>query len=251
MSLRKLSGLFLLLLLSFSLSACEALLKQVGFGTTKDIPLGEYKGTAKVIDKEAKDEKKEFDVAISFLPKEDGYKDAIGILVFNHISDRFLWRSDGNNNNIWNLMFTKDNTMFTNIKDSFEFSGVIKSSEIKNTLEGKLIRLLDEKEETYYINASQIFNPELETPKEALAAKAGEEFTIVASKIDPEKVKVLMQALEGEAELQQVNITNLVTEKDGHSISFSTSKDFKKGKYKVYLEREDGKKSKSIIVEIK
>lgn len=237
------------LLISMSLSSCEVIKEKVGLGAAKDIPLGEYTGTAKPLNSEEGAETKV--VKINFLPKESGYKDAIGVLVFDNSSDRFLWRSDGNNQNIWNIMFSKDNTLYTNIKESFEFSGVIKSSDLKNTLEGKFTRIIEEEQEVYYFKASQIFQPSLETPEAPIVVKAGAEITINATKLDPEKIKILMLPLEGEGEAKQMTLTNSSFEKGTHTLTFASSKDQKKGKYKVSIERDDGEKSKSIVVEIK
>jgi hypothetical protein len=236
-------------LIALNLSSCEVIKKQVGLGGDKDIPLGEYIGIATPLNTEEEPEATE--VKISFLPKESGFKDAIGILVFDNTSDRFLWRSDGNNNNIWNIMFKKDNTIYSNLKDSFEFSGVIKSSDMKNTLEGKLTRIIDEKEKLYYFKTSQIFQPKIESPETPIAVKAGEDISINATKIDPEKIKILMSPMEGEAEPQEMAITNTILEKGVHTLTLTSSKDQAKGKYKISIDRDDGEKSKPIIIEIK
>jgi hypothetical protein len=308
-----------LIFLTMSLSSCEMIKEKIGLGAPKDIPLGEYIGTATPIESStskpaasaesgangesainaepgANPESKE--VKINFLPKESGFKDAIGILVFENISDRFLWRSDGNNNNIWNIMFTKDNTIYSNLQDSFEFSGVIKSSEERNTLEGKLTWIINEKDKVYYFKAAQIFQPSIEVPKEPIAIKAGEEIIISATKLDPEKIKVFMEPLDSPAEAtdeakkedaktdtttngataksaaatngttangtvatteapvaisnaKEMLITNKVLEKGVHKLTFASSKDQAKGKYKVSITREDGEKSNTIIIEIK
>lgn len=315
-----------LIFLTMSLSSCEVIKEKIGLGAPKDIPLGEYIGTATPIESRtskpaasaesgangesavsaepgANAESKE--VKINFLPKEPGFKDAIGILVFENISDRFLWRSDGNNNNIWNIMFTKDNTIYSNLQDSFEFSGVIKSSEERNTLEGKLTWIIDEKDKVYYFKAAQVFKPSIEVPKEPISIKAGEEITISATKLDPEKVKIFMEPLDSPAEgtadeakkedpktdakadpkadaktdttkngttantttangtaanqepaapisnAKEMLITNKVLEKGIHKLSFASSKDQAKGKYKVSITREDGEISNSITIEIK
>lgn len=290
-----------LIFLTMSLSSCEMIKEKIGLGAPKDIPLGEYLGTATPIESGASGESKE--VKINFLPKEPGFKDAIGILVFENISDRFLWRSDGNNNNIWNIMFTKDNTIYSNLQDSFEFSGVIKSSEERNTLEGKLTWIIDEKDKVYYFKAAQVFKPSIEVPKEPISIKAGEEITISATKLDPEKVKIFMEPLDSPAEgtdeakkedaktdtttngatangttaksaaatngttangtvatteapvaisnAKEMLITNKVLEKGIHKLSFASSKDQAKGKYKVSITREDGEISNSITIEIK
>lgn len=302
-----------------SLSSCEMIKEKIGLGAPKDIPLGEYIGTATPIESgtsaksttsteatangesaantESKASSESKEVKINFLPKEPGFKDAIGILVFENISDRFLWRSDGNNNNIWNIMFTKDNTIYSNLQDSFEFSGVIKSSEERNTLEGKLTWIINDKDKVYYFKAAQVFQPSIEVPKEPIAIKAGEEITISATKLDPEKIKVFMEPIDTPAEgtdeakkedaktdatangttaktpattngstangatantevaevskAKEVLLTNKVLEKGVHKLTFASSKDQAKGKYKVSITREDGEKSNTIIIEIK
>lgn len=250
MSLSKKLGfqLMAIALISVSLSSCEIVKKQFGMDNIVDIPLGEYLGTATPLNSEEDKDVKE--VKITFLPKEDGLKDAIGVLVLNNSSERFLWRSDGNNKNIWNVMFAKDNTMYTNIEDSFEFNGIIKSSELKNTLEGKFTTEIAQKEKLYYFKASQVFSPSLEQPKEAIAIKAGEEVSINATKIDPDKTKIFMMPVESETEPQEMAITNSILEKGLYTLTFSSSKDQSKGKYKVFIERDDGQKTKSIIIEI-
>lgn len=235
---------------SFSLSSCEQIKERIGLGGPKDIPLGEYIGEAKLMSTDDKEQVVQ-EVKISFLPKEPGFKDAIGVVVFNNSSDRFLWRSDGNNSNIWNIMFSKDNTLYSSLEDSFEYSGIIKASSLRNTLEGKLTKIVDGKEIIYYITAAQVFKPELVRPEAPLVVKPGEEVIINASKLDPDKTKVLLTALEGEAETQVMTITNSIEEKGVFSLTFATSKDLSKGKYRVNLERDDGQKSKAITIEIK
>ena len=245
--------LVIIMLLAFSLSSCELLQKQFGVYSPKDIPLGEYIGTAKILNAEDDKEAEAKEVKITFLPKEAGFQDAVGILVFENSSDRFLWRSDGNNHNIWNIMFSKDNTIYSNLHNSFQFNGVIKASDMKNTLEGKLVRTFENQDgdSVYYFKASQVFKPELETPEEAIVIKAGDEVTINVTKIDPDKVKILMLDLVAEGEAQEMPLSNSSSEKGVYSLSFATEKKQKKGKYKVFIEREDGEKSKSITIEIK
>lgn len=236
-------------LLSMGLSSCEVIKEKIGLAGPKDIPLGEYKGTATPLNTSNGVAMKE--IKISFLPKEPGFQDAIGILVFDNTSDRFLWRSDGNNRNIWNIMFAKDNTIYTNLKESFEFSGVIKSSDMQNSLEGKFTKIIEEAETIYYFKAAQIFQPSIETPEVPISIKAGAEITINATKIDPEKIKILMKSLEGEAEQKEMLVTNAILEKGIHTLTFASSKDQPKGKYKIFIERNDGEQTKPLIIEIK
>jgi len=232
----------------FFISSCETIKEEYGLTKKIDIPLGEYKGTAKSIQENASEEQ---EVVISFLPKEKGFQDAVGILVFENSSDRFLWRSTGNNKNLWNIMFLKDNTIFTNMNESFEFTGFIKASSLGNKLEGKLIKKADASEKQFFIEAEQIFLPELVVPKEAISISAGSEIALNAKKIDPQSSIVVLKNDTENAEEMTMSISNAQVKDDIFTFAIATTKEFEKGKYKAFIRREDGKESNAIDIEIK
>ena len=239
--LRIFAGVFI----AMSLVSCAMVKNQIGLTHSHDIPIGEYKGTAKAIgvqDAEA------IEMSVNFLPKEEGMKDAIGILIFNNISERFMWRNDGNNKNLWNVLFTKDNTVFSDIKESFEFSGIVKHNPMRNTIEGKLKRIVEDEITPYYIKGEQVFKPSLQKPKEAIVVKAGEGFSINAETIDPGEITVYLENAEGEEE--ELEIETSAEKKGIHTLSFLTSKDTAKGKYKIFVKRSDGEVTKKLGIEV-
>ena len=232
-------------LILVSLASCSIVQQQIGLTHSHDIPIGEYKGTAKAIGVE---DAPEITMSVNFLPKEEGMKDAIGILVFDNISERFMWRNDGNNKNLWNVLFSKDNTVFSDIRESFEFSGIVKHTAMRNTIEGKLKKIIEDKITPYYIKGEQVFKPSLQKPKEAIVVKAGEGFSINAETIDPAEITVYLENAEGKEEELEIETSS---EKKGiHTLSFLTSKDTAKGKYKIFVKRADGEVTKKLGIEV-
>ncbi len=181
------------------LTGCQDLKNMIGIkDPNKDLPPGEYIGTAKRIatntaittnganaeipnlDPNAQS----IEIKITFLPKSPDMDDGVGILIINNNSQRFYWRNVGNNNNTWSALFNKDQSMYTNIKENFKFDGLVTGSEVENKLIGRLYFSSDDESSTsYFVEAFQYFKPEIIPPKAALEIKAGEPIILDVAKI--------------------------------------------------------------------
>lgn len=246
------------LLILFSLSSCSTFNVLLGIEEDKvDFPPGEYIGTAKLV-KKGEDKPSELNtekIKINFIPKDPGITDGVGVLTMNDESQRFYWRSDGNNTDTWNVLFAKDSNLYTNIKNSFKFDGLILSKEIANTLEGRLYFDYDSDIRQYFVEAAQIFKPKIIPPKQAISIKAGDSFEIQAEKVgeDQEAIEILISkpATEKEAAVTKaLTIKQMSSEGGLATISLTTTKELAKGDYSLMLIRSEGYKSNSIAVTV-
>lgn len=239
--------------IQLSLSSCINIKELLGFNTlTVNFPPGDYVGTAKQIQNGTTLELAEA-VKLTFLPKEVELQDGIGVLVMKNNSQRFFWRTDGNNTDSWNVLFHKDQNLYTNMQESFKFDGLITASEIQNKLEGRLHFNNHTEMSDYYIEAFQNFPPELYPPKEAIEIKGGDDIVIAVGKIgkDQDAIQVLYKENEGKKEAQAFVIRKIETTKEGTNIVLATDKKIKKGSYSLYLLRGTDYKTQSLPFEVK
>lgn len=248
-------ALIISLTVSISLAGCINFKKLVGLDSKiVDFPPGDYIGTAKTILAEGNNgEAATYDIKVTFLPKSADLKDGIGVLVMRNNSQRFFWRTDGDNQNSWNVLFHKDQNLYSSMSESFNFDGLISASEVRNQLEGRLHFTDNVNSEDFFIQASQIFKPEILEPKEAIEIKAGEEFEIAVAKVgkDRDAIKVFYKANEGDknGELEISKFT--INPKEGTRLGLVTTKKFTKGNYSLYLERDGQQLSNKIGFTIK
>ncbi|MDD9899240.1 MAG: hypothetical protein OXU45_09620 [Candidatus Melainabacteria bacterium] len=241
--------------ISFSLTSCVNIRKIFGIESeTVDFPPGDYIGTAKTILPEGDNgEAAAFKVKITFLPKEAELTDGIGVLALRDNSQRFFWRTDGNSVDSWNVLFHKDQNVYTSLSENFEFDGLISSSEVANKLEGRLHYNANSKIEDFYISAAQIFKPEIFEPKEPIEIKAGDEFEITVAKLgkDRDAIKVFYKSSEAKKS-KELEIAKFSTDpKEGTKLKFVTDKKFAKGNYSLYLVRDGSQRSNKIGFAIK
>jgi len=223
----------------------------LGFDTSVvDFPPGDYPGTAKLITNGEAAEISEA-IKVTFLPKSMDLKDGIGVLQMHNNSQRFFWRTDGNNKDSWNVLFHKDQNLYTSLEESFEFDGLIRTTEIQNILEGRLHINNSSVIRDYFIEGSQVFPPSIIPGKDALEVKAGDEFSINVDKIgeDQEAIKVFYKSAETK-ELETMEILKLERGKEGVQLFFATDKKMKKGTYTLYFERGTEYKSNTISFNI-
>lgn len=198
------------------------------------------------------------DVKITLLPLDPADDVGLGIIVFRNSSHRFFWEAKGNRKDTWNIQFTKDNNVYTNITYGFNFSGFMKKSNIGYDLNGALHINDQGQEENIFIETRRILDPELfELKAEDAIGKMGESITISGKHFDedPSKNKITLNALESKkdpAPKYEPEIANLDT-KDPENNSFTIKipkKEWEKGKYSLTLLRGDGKKTNTVTIEI-
>jgi len=247
---------FSLILLFFSLTACSTFNTMIGIEEEiVDFPPGEYIGTAKLV-KLGEDKPSDLiieKVKLNFIPKEPGITDGVGVLTMNDESQRFYWRTEGNNTDTWNVLFTKDNNLYSSINNTFKFDGVVTSSETENKIEGRLYFDYDSSITQYFINASQFFKPKILPPKAAIAIKGGDSFDIQAEKVgeDQEELEAILSkgATEKEAAVTKtLEIKQMTSDKGVSTITLATEKGLSKGDYSLQIIRSKEYKSNGIIV---
>lgn len=193
-------------------------------------------------------------IQVTFLPRS-GNVDGIGVLLFHNNSERFYWKNDGNNTNAWNILFNKDQNLYTNIQNNFKFDGLITASEVENKLVGRLHLNYDTEEKDYYIEAYQYFKPEIIPGKEAISIKAGDPITIDVAKIgsDEEALQVTLKLKPvppaGEFETQ-LAVQSIVKNDKGTKMTLVTDKQYAKGDYSLWITRSAKHKSNRIPVKI-
>jgi hypothetical protein len=244
--------------LSLLLSSCSDFKNFMGINEFKqDIPAGEYIGMAKIVsldDKEASDSKTK-KIKINFIPRDPGITDGVGILTMDDESSRFLWRAEGNNSNTWSVLFFKDNNLYSNLKQIFNFDGALSQSETENKLEGRLSFDYDSKISQYFVTASQLFKPVLLPPKEPITVKSGDSFEIRAEKLgdDQEKLEVVLSrtATEKETEYSKpLSIESIIKDKSIHIVKLKTEKGLIKGTYSIRITRDKEHKSNALVLTI-
>ena len=197
------------------------------------------------------------DVRITFLPKEKGLTDGIGILFINETSHRFIWRTNGNNKDTWNILFTKDNNVYSNLQLNFNFDGVLTASNVENKLIGRLYIDNDSKISEYYIEAYQTSKPKILPPKEALAIKGGDDIVIDVEKVgeNPEEIRAILTGIPSEkqaASINELKVKNIEYDpkKGIYKVYIMTAKTLGKGEYTLYLIRSNAYKSNSIPIKV-
>ncbi len=237
---------FLSLIVILLLNSCSYFKKTVGIeDPNKEPPLGEYIGTAKKV----KQEGEAIPVKINLLPKAKGLVDGVGVLLIDDNSQRFYWRSTGDNSQTWNLLFVKDNNLYSSLKDTFKFDGIVKATEINNKIEGRLSLNYDATPVEYYLEAFQVFKPKLIPGKNALEVKAGENFTVDVERLGDTEADVVVTI----RHLAKKTETLLeVVRADKPDASFVTKlylqipKGTEKGDYIMYLTRQAEYKSNNL-----
>ena len=294
MKLARFKLLLLFIFLQLSLSSCSDIKAIIGIVEPhKDCPPGEYIGTAReikpgeVLPEEVPatpvvptpppvlevngstingattqaaaavalpEQPKGDAIQITFLPK-NGIVDGIGVLLFHNNSERFYWKNDGNNTNAWNILFNKDQNLYTNIQNNFKFDGLITASEVENKLVGRLHLNYDSEEKEYYVEAYQYFKPEIIPAKDAISIKAGDPITIDVAKVgadeDALQVTLKLKPVPPAAEFEtQLAIQSIVTNDKGTKMTLATDKQYAKGDYSLWIIRSAKHKSNRIPVKI-
>ncbi len=190
-------------------------------------------------------------IKVTFLPRKGDMVDGVGVLLLHNNSERFYWRSDGNNANTWNVLLTKDQNLYTNIQHTFKFDGLITASEVENKLVGRLHVNYDSQEADYYIQAFQYFKPEIIPPKEAISIKAGDPVVIDVNRIgsDDDAIIVMIKSATDGTETP-LAIQGIVRSDKGIKITLTTDKQLAKGDYSLWLTRVNKHKSNKIPLKV-
>lgn len=193
-------------------------------------------------------------ISITFLPKSQDVTDGVGVAVFDHSSERFYWRSDGNNQDTWNVLFTKDSNLYSNIKSTFKFTGIVTARATENKIVGNYYIDDDGKISDYYVEAFQYFMPEIIPPKEAIAVKAGEVIQIEAMKAgeNQKEIKAILDSTGEDEKTYDLKVQRFEKAKDeaNKNIFIKTKEGLSKGEYLLHITRSGQHESNSVPVNI-
>lgn len=239
----------LILLVAFSINACSQFntLLEPEATDISSVPAGEFIGTYKFVKGDEIEESTDNEVKITLFPVNKDDLMGTGILVFNSNSQRFFWEGTGNKVDTWNVLFRKDNNIYTKITTGFNFDGLLKKSDTNLRLFGSLHTNDDKNETFYFIDSYQYIAPKLIAAKEIPSAKPGEPMTIQGEHIGTDKEKVLIKLTnvkdnkEFEAKPERIEDKGATK-----SIGFKTDSTWPKGDYTLYVVRDGNLESNSI-----
>lgn len=200
------------------------------------------------------------DMLINLFPMDVAYKQGVGILRINTRSYKFNWESDSINKNsdgntIWNIAFSKDNNIYANLDENFNFTGILEQKDTGLELYGTLSVKPTKAEEmlNYHIQTYQHKSPIISASGE-LSVKAGESLTLEAeqSGFDKTIMQAYAESLDGKNKVELV-INSLDKPEKGkkkNKLTIATDAAMVKGDYNVYIMRDEEFSSNSIKVTI-
>lgn len=200
------------------------------------------------------------DILINLFPMDVAYKQGVGILRINTRSYKFNWESDSINKNsdgntIWNIAFSKDNNIYANLDENFNFTGILEQKDTGLELYGTLSVKPTKAEEmlNYHIQTYQHKSPIISASGE-LSVKAGESLILEAeqSGFDKTIMQAYAESLDGKNKVELV-INSLDKPEKGkkkNKLTIATDAAMVKGDYNVYIIRDEEFSSNSIKVTI-
>lgn len=200
------------------------------------------------------------DILINLFPMDVTYKQGVGILRINTRSYKFNWESDSINKNsdgntIWNIAFSKDNNIYANLDENFNFTGILEQKDTGLEMYGTLSMKPTKAEEmlNYHIQTYQHKSPIISASGE-LSVKAGESLTLEAeqSGFDKTIMQAYAESLDGKNKVELV-INSLDKPEKGkkkNKLTIATDAAMVKGDYNVYIIRDEEFSSNSIKVTI-
>ncbi|MFZ4084731.1 MAG: hypothetical protein ACOYK1_04235 [Vampirovibrionia bacterium] len=200
------------------------------------------------------------DILINLFPMDVAYKQGVGILRINTRSYKFNWESDSINKNsdgntVWNIAFSKDNNIYANLDENFNFTGILEQKDTGLELYGTLSMKPTKAEEmlNYHIQTYQHKSPIISASGE-LSVKAGESLTLEAeqSGFDKTIMQAYAESLDGKNKVELV-INSLDKPEKGkkkNKLTIATDAAMVKGDYNVYIIRDEEFSSNSIKVTI-
>lgn len=242
----------LLILLSSALSSCSMVQDYLGLSPSEGsfVPQGEYVGAWKAVGENIKDSANKT-VKVTLFPMKTSETKSSGTLMINDSSSRFYWRANGNKEDTWNILFAKDNNIYTDLTTDFSFNGILKKMATGLELSGSLKTVENNEIFKYFISTYRHFKPEILEPKEPPAAAAGEEISLEGSYFGEDKehlvVKLISKTDSKELELKPSSIE----EGEPSKFSFKVSKDAAKGDYGLYVIRDEEFQSNTVTISVK
>ncbi len=200
------------------------------------------------------------DILINLFPMDVAYRQGVGILRINTRSYKFNWESDSTSQNaegnvIWNLAFSKDNNIYANLDENFNFTGILEQKDTGLELYGTLSIKPTKAEEmlNYHIQTYQNKSPIISASGE-LSVKAGESLTLEAEQSGTDKtvMQAYAESLDGKNKVELV-INSLDKPEKGkkkNKLTIATDAAMVKGDYNVYIIRDEELSSNSIKVTI-
>lgn len=200
------------------------------------------------------------DILINLFPMDVAYKQGVGILRINTRSYKFNWESDSINKNsdgntIWNIAFSKDNNIYANLDENFNFTGILEQKDTGLELYGTLSMKPTKADEmlNYHIQTYQHKSPIISASGE-LSVKAGESLTLEAeqSGFDKTIMQAYAESLDGKNKVELV-VNSLDKPEKGkkkNKLIIATDAAMVKGDYNVYIIRDEEFSSNSIKVTI-
>lgn len=200
------------------------------------------------------------DILINLFPMDVAYRQGVGILRINTRSYKFNWESDSTSKNadgniVWNIAFSKDNNIYANLDENFNFTGILEQKDTGLELYGTLSIKPTKAEEmlNYHIQAYQNKSPIISASGE-LSVKAGEALTLEAEQSGTDKtvMQAYAESLDGKNKVELV-INSLDKPEKGkkkNKLTIATDAAMVKGDYNVYIIRDEEFSSNSIKVTI-
>ena len=200
------------------------------------------------------------DILINLFPMDVAYKQGVGILRINTRSYKFNWESDSikknsDGNTIWNISFSKDNNIYANLDENFNFTGILEQKDTGLELYGTLSIKPTKAEEmlNYHVQTYQNKSPIISASGE-LSVKAGESISLEAeqSGFDKTIMQAYAESIDGKNKVELV-INSLDKPEKGkkkNKLTIGTDAAMVKGDYNVYIVRDEEFSSNSIKVTI-
>lgn len=195
-------------------------------------------------------------VNITIFPADVNSSGGNGILELDNRSQRFYWKADGDNKSkIWNLLFKKDNNIYTQITEGFNFTGSIQVTDTKRILSGTLITrdISEESEKEYFLSAFQYINPEIIIGKEAPGVAAGETLILECMHCGSNPEALVIKATNNmDNKSLDLKIDRIEKNPDDtpNKLIIKTEKELAKGEYSAYIVRDELYESHSFLFNI-
>ena len=200
------------------------------------------------------------DILINLFPMDVAYRQGVGILRINTRSYKFNWESDSmsknsDGNTVWNIALSKDNNIYANLDENFNFTGILEQKDTGLELYGTLSVKPTKAEEmlNYHIQTYQHKSPIISASGE-LSVKAGENLTLEAEQSGADKtvMQAYAESLDGKNKVELV-INSLDKPEKGkkkNKLTIVTDAAMVKGDYNIYIIRDEEFSSNSIKVTI-
>lgn len=260
MVVSKIINILISFLIFLGLSSCSQAQEILGFGPSEGsmVPTGEFIGTwrhakgSKLEAAESEEVEEDREVKITLFPMKGTDSTSTGILVFNDRSQRFYWRANGDGNS-FNILFTKDNNIYTDLTTGFSFDGVLKKNSIGLELAGSLREVNEEKDLRYFVKTYKVYSPEIVAGEEALAGTVGSNLTIQGNYLGESEEKISVK-LTNTADAKEFSVKpDKVVKASGEepgSLTIKLKEDLPKGDYTLLVVRGEGYESNSVSVSI-